>query len=89
MFARNAGFIYAYNAIQCPMEAIHGRRSLLHNVAAGGILGGVGVMQGYIGIPFVDQSFFYRFPRVRPAEIGFLVYGGIAGGFAALSGKSI
>eukprot|EP00471_Norrisiella_sphaerica_P000065 CAMPEP_0184481672 /NCGR_PEP_ID=MMETSP0113_2-20130426/3231_1 /TAXON_ID=91329 /ORGANISM="Norrisiella sphaerica, Strain BC52" /LENGTH=99 /DNA_ID=CAMNT_0026860931 /DNA_START=82 /DNA_END=377 /DNA_ORIENTATION=- len=48
-FGRYAGVIYAYNAIQCPMEAIHGRKSILHNILGGGLLGYVGVSRGWVG----------------------------------------
>ena len=82
-----AGFIYTYNAIQCPMEEIHGRKSALHNVLAGGMLGYLGVSSGNIGIPFVDPHFFYRHPYIRPPLAGFLVYGGLGGAFAMLGGK--
>ena len=83
-----AGFIYTYNAIQCPMEAIHGRKSAIHNVLAGGILGYIGVISGSVGIPFVDPYFFHRHPYIRPQMAGFVVYGGMGGAFALLGGKS-
>ena len=34
-FGLNTCFVYAYALLQCPLEAIHGRQSLLHNVFAG------------------------------------------------------
>lgn len=83
-----AGFIYTYNAMQCPMEAIHGRKSAWHNVLAGGTLGYIGVSSGRVGIPFVDPSFFYRHPYIRPHVAGFVVYGSMGGAFAMLGGKS-
>lgn len=52
--------LYTYNAMICPMEAIHGRESALHNAFSGAILGGIGVQKGLLSIPFVDNSFFYR-----------------------------
>jgi hypothetical protein len=79
--------IYVYNILQCPMEAIHGRQSLLHNFASGGILGYVGVSSGRLGIPFVDPTFAYRVGR--PELVAFGVYGGMAAAFAALGGKRI
>ena len=87
--ASYATFIYTYNAIQCPMEEIHGRRSALHNVMAGGLMGYFGVSSGSIGIPFVDQYFFQRHPRMKPSLVAFTVYGGMGGAFALLGGKSI
>eukprot|EP00929_Paragymnodinium_shiwhaense_P006974 TRINITY_DN110927_c0_g1_i1.p1 TRINITY_DN110927_c0_g1~~TRINITY_DN110927_c0_g1_i1.p1 ORF type:complete len:134 (-),score=17.99 TRINITY_DN110927_c0_g1_i1:48-449(-) len=87
--ATNCGLIYVYNAIQCPMEALHGKRSLLHNVAAGGLIGYYGVQGGRIGIPFLDSRFFYRYPKVTPPMAAFAVYGGLAGILGgALGGKS-
>jgi hypothetical protein len=65
-----SGGIYAYNIIQCPMEVIHGRQSSLHNVAAGGILGYIGVSRGIIGIPFVNPYFLYGVRPPGPALIG-------------------
>ena len=46
--------IYLYGALICPMEAVHGRQSSLHNFAAAGTLGYIGVATGQAGIPFVD-----------------------------------
>ena len=85
--ASYAAFIYTYNAIQCPMEEIHGRRSAIHNVLAGGMMGYIGVSSGSIGIPFIDYTFFYRYPRIRPATAAFVVYGSMGGAFALLGGK--
>ena len=81
------GFIWLYGALQCPMEAIHNRRSLWHNVIAGGTLGSLGVHAGRIGIPFVDSSIFYRYPQLRPWQVGFVVYGGMGGVLGALGNK--
>eukprot|EP00970_Alexandrium_tamarense_P004980 scaffold808_cov196-Alexandrium_tamarense.AAC.117 len=80
-----AGGLYAYNIIQCPMETIHGRQSAMHNVAAGGILGYVGVSRGRLGVPFVSPYILYgmRYPGL----VGAAVYGAIAGGMATLGGK--
>lgn len=81
--------LYAYNVIQCPMEAIHGRRSLIHNFLSAGMLGAAGVRAGVLGIPFVDPYKFYRIPGVTPTVVAFGVYGGLASGMAALGGKSL
>ena len=48
--AGNMGFLYAYGALQCPLEYIHGRRSLAHNGLAAGIIGGYAVSRGWIGM---------------------------------------
>jgi hypothetical protein len=81
--------IYVYNIVQCPMEAVHGRQSLLHNVMAAGMLGYVGVSKGVLGVPFIDSSFAYRYPRVSPPMLAFAVYGGIAGALSAFGGKPL
>ena len=83
------GFIYIYNAIQCPMEEIHGRQSALHNAAAGGILGYVGVSQNLIGIPFVGPDLFYKYPFIPRAWAGAAVYGGLGLGLAMFGGKPL
>eukprot|EP00466_Bigelowiella_natans_P021155 jgi/Bigna1/64843/fgenesh1_kg.86_\ len=85
-FGRYAAIIYTYNALQCPLEAIQGRRSILHNVVSGGILGYVGVSKGWVGIPFIDYSFFYRYPRITPPMVGAGMYATMAYAFGALGG---
>jgi len=87
LFALNAGGLYVYNILQCPLEAVHGRQSAWHNVLSGGTLGYVGVHAGRLGIPFVDPYFFVRNPQVSPPMAGAVVYGGIAGLLGMLSGK--
>mmetsp|Transcript_53858 Transcript_53858/g.156521 ORF Transcript_53858/g.156521 Transcript_53858/m.156521 type:complete len:134 (+) Transcript_53858:51-452(+) len=79
LFATNCGLLYVYHALQCPLEALHGRRSLLHNVVAGGTLGAFGVQAGQIGIPLLSYEFFRRYPGITPPVAAFFVYGGIAG----------
>ena len=71
------------------MESIHGRRSLLHNFLAGGMLGSYGVRNGFLGVPFVDPYKYSRIPGVTPSVVAFAVYGGLASGFAALGGKPL
>ena len=85
----NMGGLYVYNILQCPMEAIHGRQSSLHNVMAGGLIGYIGVQSGRLGIPFVDAYFFYRYPGLSPPMMAFAVYGGIGGALATMGGKNI
>lgn len=82
-------FIYTYHILQCPMEAIHGRSSLLHNVISAGTLGYLGIASGRIGVPFVPHEFFMAYPQVPPPMVGFLVYGIMAGAFAGFGGKSL
>jgi hypothetical protein len=87
-FALNIGALYAYNAVQCPMEALHGRPSLLHNGLAAGTLGSVGVQSGVLGVPFVPPHVLYS-PRYNPLMIAFAVYGGLGMAVGSLSGKPI
>lgn len=82
-----AGGLFAYHAMVCPMEVIHGRRSALHNVAAGGTLGYIGVSLGKLGVPFVSPHFLYTVRN--PAIIGGAVYGVMGGALAALGGKPV
>ena len=70
------------------MEAVHGRRSALHNVLSAGALGAAGVSSGKLGIPLVDGLFFLRHPMITPPMAGALVYGAGAGLLAnVLGGK--
>jgi hypothetical protein len=89
MVAVNVGGIYAYNVLQCPMEAISRRQSSLHNFAAGAILGYVGVSTHKLSVPFVDYTFFYRYPQIPPAAMGAFIYGSIGFGLALFGGKTI
>jgi hypothetical protein len=81
--------VYGYNILQCPMEAIHGRQSLLHNVLSAGTIGFLGVRSGSLGIPFVDPTFVYRYRGLSPAGLAFLVYGAMGGVLAGLGGKPL
>jgi hypothetical protein len=81
------GIIYAYNVVQCPMEYIHGRQSLMHNVLSGFTLGYLGVSAGKVGVPFISP--YVVMTSRNPALLGAAVYGGMAGCMAALGGKSM
>ena len=85
----NIGFIYLYNALQCPMEVIHGRRSLWHNILSAGTLGYIGVSRGLLGVPFVHTYTFYRYPSLSPGIFAFATYGALGGFFGAFSGKNL
>ena len=89
LLAVNCGGIYMYNALTCPMAAIHGRESALHNGMSGAILGYMGVQSGYLGVPLVNQSFFWRNPRFSPPVVAAAIYGGIGTAFALLGNKRI
>jgi len=86
-FGLYAGGLFTYHAMVCPMEVIHGRRSSLHNVAAGFTLGYVGVSTGRLGVPFINP-YSLHYSR-HPAIIGGAVYGAIGGALATLGGKPI
>jgi hypothetical protein len=89
LLGTNIGFLYAYSAVQCPMEAVSGRRSAVHNMLAAGGMGAVGVSTGQLGIPLLDHSFFYRYPQIKPVQAGFCVYGLVGLAFGVLSGKTL
>jgi hypothetical protein len=82
----NVGGLYMYHVLQCPMEAISGGPSALHNIASGGILGYMGVSAGMLGVPLMDGYFFMRNPSISPPLAGAVVYGGIAGIIATVLG---
>ena len=86
--ATNIGFIYAYGALQCPMEALTRRRSWTHNLVAGGTLGYVAVERGMVGIPF-NLDYFFLVRRV-PLPVGAaMVYGSLGAALAMVAGKPL
>ncbi len=87
LFAMNICGLYAYGALQCPMEGLARRQSAWHNFFSGAILGYLGVQSGYIGVPFVHPTFFVMNPRIPPAVAGAVVYGGLGATMAAFGGK--
>ena len=87
--ATNIGGLYLYVSLICPMEAIHGRQSALHNALSGSILGYIGVQSQRLGIPCVDPHFFYRYPQLSPPLVGAAVYGAVGMLLVTASGKPI
>lgn len=83
-----SGGIFAYHALICPMEAFHGRRSSLHNVASGAIFGYIGVSRGFVGVPFINPYMLYG-SRLPPGLVGGAIYGAMGGALAALGGKPV
>ena len=83
------GGIYCYHALQCPMEAVHGRPSLWHNIISGGTIGFLGVASGRVGVPFVSVEMIkYRY-GISPPVAAFGIYGTISGLLAGgLGGKA-
>ena len=61
----------------------------MHNAIAGGSVGYIGTQRGFLGIPFVDHSFFYRYPRISPPMMGAAVYGGMGWILSTIGGKSL
>ena len=86
--ATNIGFLYAYGALQCPMEAFTRRRSWTHNFIAGGALGYVGIERRLVGLPF-NLDFFFLTRRVPLPVGGALVYGSGAAALAIIAGKPL
>ena len=88
VLALNCGFLYAYSVLQCPLEALQGRQSLLHNGFAGAVLGYVGVNSGMVGVPF-----YHMLPQqllsMPQSVTGAVVYGGCGVLLGALGGKSL
>lgn len=85
--AANTAFVYAHFSLQCPMEALHGRHSLWHNGAAGGILGYVGTQQGVLGLFNLEGPLLVR--RVPLPFGGALIYGTLAMALGAVGGKRL
>ena len=76
------GALWLYHAATCPMEAVHGRPSLWHNIISAGTIGYLGVRAGRLGVPFVNPYMY----NVRPEVMAFGVYGGMAGILAGMLG---
>lgn len=94
LFGTNCAILYSYSALQCPMEALHGRQSSLHNAVAGGTIGYFGVERRVMSVPFeaaLDENIFRKLPqRVSTPVRGAIVYGCGAWFLAGvLSGKPI
>ena len=80
--AQYFGALWLYHAAQCPMEAVHGRPSLWHNIISAGTIGYLGVRSGRLGVPFINPNMY----NVRPEVAAFGVYGGMAGVLAGMLG---
>jgi hypothetical protein len=75
----NMGGLYLYNALICPMEAISGRPSAIHNALSAGTIGYIGVATRQLGIPFVSPHYYYSSSSmVSPPMMGAAAYGGMA-----------
>ena len=86
--ATNIGFLYAYGALQCPMEAITRRQSWTHNALAGGILGYVAYERGVVGVPFNLHHTFIARGISLPAGAA-MVYGSMGAVMAMIAGKPL
>jgi hypothetical protein len=87
-FAFYSASLYCYNILVCSMEMIHKKRSSLHNVLSAGTLGYLGTSSGYVTPPFY-HTMASSFPRMSPASMSFLAYGGLAFIFATAAGKPL
>lgn len=77
----SAAFVYIYNAIQCPLEALSNRRSYIHNGIAGAIIGTYGVQMGMLSVMNINHV---NLPR---SAVAALLYGGIGTIMGILEGK--
>eukprot|EP00913_Durusdinium_trenchii_P010072 g9451.t1 len=85
--ARSVTRALAYRAAGVFHAPINARfASLLHNVAAGGLIGAWGVQQGLLGVPFASPVFFLRYRQVTPTMAAFFVYGAGAGVLSSILG---
>mmetsp|Transcript_98 Transcript_98/g.220 ORF Transcript_98/g.220 Transcript_98/m.220 type:complete len:135 (+) Transcript_98:24-428(+) len=84
----NVGFLYAYGALQCPMEALTGRKSWTHNALAGGVLGYAAYQHGVIGIPF-NLGHACHARRIPLPAGAALVYGSMGAVLAMVAGKPL
>ena len=88
---RNFVFIYSFFVLQCPMEALHGRRSLLHSTLSGGILGYIGFRSNLVSMP---QNLYMEVlartnGRVRGAAAVSVFYASAATFMGLFSGKRL
>ena len=79
-FTRNLFFLYTYLALQCPMEAIHGKRSLLHCTLSGGIIGYIGCQRKMLGMPqnIYESIVLHSKGRIRGSAAVSVFYAGAA-----------
>ena len=79
-FTRNLFFLYTYLALQCPMEAIQGKRSLLHCTLSGGIIGYIGCQRKMLGMPqnIYESIVLHSKGRIRGSAAVSVFYAGAA-----------
>ena len=87
VFGMNCAFVYSYFVVQCPMEALHGKQSLLHNGIAGSAMGYLGVQSGKLGMFNLEYTFMMN--RIPLPIGGAMVYGALAAALGALGGKRL
>jgi hypothetical protein len=72
------GTIYLYYALQCPMEAVHGRASSLHNGLSAFTMSYIALSQQWIGVPFVPSYYLMNIPFFTRTLLGSSIYGSMA-----------
>jgi hypothetical protein len=80
------GTIYLYYALQCPMEAVHGRSSSLHNGLSAFTISYVALSRQWIGVPFFPAYQLMGIPFFTRTLLGSSIYGGMALVFASIWG---
>jgi hypothetical protein len=84
------GTIYLYYALQCPMEAIHGKSSAIHNGVSAGMISFIALHRQMMGVPFIPAHTLMVMPPLTANILGSTIYGAMAFLMAAtLGGKSI
>ena len=69
------GTLYLYYALQCPMEAVHGRSSSLHNGASAFTMSYIALSRQWIGVPFIPPYYLMDMPFFARTILGSSIYG--------------
>lgn len=81
------GTVYLYYALQCPMEAVHGRSSSLHNGLSAFTMSYIALSQQWIGVPFVPPYLLMDLPFFARTLLGSSIYGTMAFALASIWGQ--
>jgi hypothetical protein len=80
------GTIYLYYALKCPMEAVHGRSSSIHNGLSAFTMSYIALSRQWIGVPFVPPYYLMSIPFFTRTLLGSSMYGGMAFVLASIWG---